>query len=301
MNEGAVVDARRHPRASRRRPSRRWSRATSSSCALTGARYHVAHVSSAESVRAGARGQAARPAGHLRGHAAPPDAHRRGLRALRHARPSASRRCARRPTSRRCARRSPTAPSTRIATDHAPHSPVEKDVEFEQAAFGMIGLETALPLVLELVRAGMLTPAALVDALTVGAGARSSACPAARSPTARRADVTVIDPEAAWTVRRGRACGRARATRRSRPGAARPRRADRRRRYNRLLRRTTDVSHDANPRAAPRAARPRGRHRLPRLRLRRARSTAPARSSSTRRSPATRRSSPTRRTAGRSS
>ena len=31
-----------------------------------------------------------------------------------------------------------------IATDHAPHSPVEKDVEFEQAAFGMIGLETAL-------------------------------------------------------------------------------------------------------------------------------------------------------------
>jgi len=33
-----------------------------------------------------------------------------------------------------------------IATDHAPHSSVEKDVEFEQAAFGMIGLETALPL-----------------------------------------------------------------------------------------------------------------------------------------------------------
>src|SRR5215470_1886127 len=39
-----------------------------------------------------------------------------------------------------------------IATDHAPHSPVEKDVEFECAAPGMLGLETALPIVLELVR-----------------------------------------------------------------------------------------------------------------------------------------------------
>ncbi len=36
-----------------------------------------------------------------------------------------------------------------IATDHAPHSPVEKDVEFECAAPGMLGLETALPLILD--------------------------------------------------------------------------------------------------------------------------------------------------------
>ena len=39
-----------------------------------------------------------------------------------------------------------------IATDHAPHSPLEKDVEFECAAPGMIGLETALPLILGFVR-----------------------------------------------------------------------------------------------------------------------------------------------------
>jgi dihydroorotase len=43
-----------------------------------------------------------------------------------------------------------------IATDHAPHSPLEKDVEFDKAAFGIIGLETALPLTLALVRDGVI-------------------------------------------------------------------------------------------------------------------------------------------------
>ncbi|MEE9613292.1 MAG: dihydroorotase, partial [Desulfatiglandales bacterium] len=44
-----------------------------------------------------------------------------------------------------------------IATDHAPHSPLEKDLEFDRAAFGIIGLETALPLTLTLVREGVMT------------------------------------------------------------------------------------------------------------------------------------------------
>ena len=72
-----------------------------------------------------------------------------------------------------------------IATDHAPHSSVEKDVEFEQAAFGIIGLETALPLALDLVRAGVLTPDAFVTRLST-APARSSACRAAASSKASR-------------------------------------------------------------------------------------------------------------------
>ena len=42
-----------------------------------------------------------------------------------------------------------------IATDHAPHSHLEKDLEFDKAAFGIIGLETALPLTLALVREGI--------------------------------------------------------------------------------------------------------------------------------------------------
>lgn len=44
-----------------------------------------------------------------------------------------------------------------IATDHAPHSPLEKELEFDRAAFGIIGLETALCLTLDLVREGILT------------------------------------------------------------------------------------------------------------------------------------------------
>ena len=49
-----------------------------------------------------------------------------------------------------------------IATDHAPHSVLEKEVEFDRAANGIIGLETALGLSLELVREGVLTLAQLI-------------------------------------------------------------------------------------------------------------------------------------------
>ncbi|MBU1193845.1 MAG: dihydroorotase [Proteobacteria bacterium] len=50
-----------------------------------------------------------------------------------------------------------------IASDHAPHSVVEKDVEFDQAAFGIVGLETSLPLSLKLVSDKILTLETLVD------------------------------------------------------------------------------------------------------------------------------------------
>jgi dihydroorotase len=86
-----------------------------------------------------------------------------------------------------------------VATDHAPHSPVEKDVEFEQAAFGMIGLETAVPLLLELVRARVLTPSAFVARLASGP-ARVFGLPGGSLAAGRPADVTVIDPDATWTV-----------------------------------------------------------------------------------------------------
>ena len=54
-----------------------------------------------------------------------------------------------------------------IATDHAPHSILDKDVEFEQAPFGVVGLETALPLILtELVEPGILTLEQAISSLS---------------------------------------------------------------------------------------------------------------------------------------
>ena len=55
-----------------------------------------------------------------------------------------------------------------VATDHAPHSELEKDVEFNYAANGISGLETALPLTLALVRKGIITPMRCVELMSCG-------------------------------------------------------------------------------------------------------------------------------------
>jgi dihydroorotase len=86
-----------------------------------------------------------------------------------------------------------------IATDHAPHSPVEKDVEFECAAPGMLGLETALPIVLDFVRMGTLDDKRVIAALT-GAAARSFGLPGGSLAIGSVADITVIDPERPITL-----------------------------------------------------------------------------------------------------
>jgi dihydroorotase len=57
-----------------------------------------------------------------------------------------------------------------IATDHAPHTAVDKDVEFGLAANGISGIETALGLVLEAVDAGRVSLARAIEALTIGPG-----------------------------------------------------------------------------------------------------------------------------------
>jgi len=88
-----------------------------------------------------------------------------------------------------------------IASDHAPHAAQEKDVEFDQAAFGMIGLETALALCLKLVEEKVLTLPQLVDKLTVGA-ARVFGLRAGTLERGAVADVTVFDPAREWTVAR---------------------------------------------------------------------------------------------------
>ena len=88
-----------------------------------------------------------------------------------------------------------------IASDHAPHSAVEKEVEYDRAAFGMIGLETALPLVLELVRDRVIDLPRAVALMTW----QPAACFGLAAGTLRvgaPADVAVIDVEAVWTVDR---------------------------------------------------------------------------------------------------
>jgi dihydroorotase len=82
-----------------------------------------------------------------------------------------------------------------IATDHAPHSTLEKDCEFSEASPGMIGLELVVPVLLELVRAGKLPLARLVDALT-RAPARIVGLVSPQIREGAVAEVVLVDPEA---------------------------------------------------------------------------------------------------------
>ncbi|MDB4980722.1 MAG: dihydroorotase, multifunctional complex type [Myxococcales bacterium] len=171
-------------------------------CALTGARYHVAHISSAESVRL------------VR------EAKRRGLPVTCEVTPHhltlTDEACASYDTHAKCNPPLRAAEDVEavcaglvdgtidaVATDHAPHSTVEKDVEFEQAAFGVIGLETAVPLVLALVHAGRLSPMDFVRRMSAGPAA-AFGLRGGSLGEGRLADVTVIDPDMTWTCKPGR-------------------------------------------------------------------------------------------------
>ncbi len=81
-----------------------------------------------------------------------------------------------------------------IATDHAPHSVLEKEVEFDRAANGIVGLESALPLTLTLVRDGLITPARLVELLSA-APAQILGVEGGSLAIGVPADLTVIDPD----------------------------------------------------------------------------------------------------------
>jgi dihydroorotase len=165
--------------------------------ALTGARYHVAHISAAESIRL------------VR------DAKKRGLPVTTEVTPHhlvlTDEACAGYDTNTKMApplRGDRDVQACRealidgtidcIATDHAPHSSIEKDVEFEQAAFGVIGLETAIPLTIDLVTEGKMSALDWVDRFT-SAPARVLGLPGGRLEVGGVADIAVINPEAPWT------------------------------------------------------------------------------------------------------
>ncbi|MBI4711985.1 MAG: dihydroorotase [Planctomycetes bacterium] len=87
-----------------------------------------------------------------------------------------------------------------IASDHAPHSPEEKDVEFNIAPFGIIGMETLLPLVLtELVNKKVITLAQAIAKLTVNP-ARILGLDKGTLTVGADADITLIDLSKEWVI-----------------------------------------------------------------------------------------------------
>ena len=88
-----------------------------------------------------------------------------------------------------------------IATDHAPHARHEKDVPFEQAPFGVTGLETAFAaLNTFLVRDGEVPLATVLERLSAGP-ARAFGLPVPRIAVGEPANLVLLDLEAEWTVR----------------------------------------------------------------------------------------------------
>ena len=97
---------------------------------------------------------------------------------------------------------------TVLATDHAPHTPDEKAAPFDDAPFGIIGLETALPLYIEaLVATGAIDWPRLVALLTIEPARLCNLDRANRGTdglgelfVGGPGDVTILDPDLAWTI-----------------------------------------------------------------------------------------------------
>ncbi len=85
-----------------------------------------------------------------------------------------------------------------IATDHAPHSVLQKEVEFNLAANGIVGLETSLSLSLALVREGVISPARLVQLMSCAPAAILGVAGGSLR-SGEVADITVIDPDRQFT------------------------------------------------------------------------------------------------------
>lgn len=87
-----------------------------------------------------------------------------------------------------------------IATDHAPHHIDEKMVEFDRAPFGIVGLETAVPIVFDrLVRPGRISLRRMIELLSVNP-ARVMHLPGGRLDDGAPADITVLAPDLPTTI-----------------------------------------------------------------------------------------------------
>ncbi len=86
-----------------------------------------------------------------------------------------------------------------IATDHAPHATQEKQQDFTEAPFGIVGLETALPLTLGLVEEGVLSLEQAVQKLT-SAPAAAFGLNKGTLAVGATADVVIVDQQEQWEV-----------------------------------------------------------------------------------------------------
>ena len=86
-----------------------------------------------------------------------------------------------------------------IATDHAPHASIEKDVEFDKAANGIIGLETAFSVVYVLVEEGVFTLAEVIRAMSSGP-AKAFKLEGGRLSVGTPADIAIFDLNREWIV-----------------------------------------------------------------------------------------------------
>lgn len=86
-----------------------------------------------------------------------------------------------------------------IATDHAPHGLIDKALEYDQAANGILGLQTAVPITLSLVHDGIVPLKRWVESLTI-LPARLLNLPYGTLRVGREADITVLDPDATWVL-----------------------------------------------------------------------------------------------------
>jgi dihydroorotase len=102
---------------------------------------------------------------------------------------------------------------TLLASDHAPHAYFEKEVEFDQAPFGILGLETEFALFLTILmhRTRVIDIKRLIAMHTVNP-ATLVRLPKGTLAPGRDADITVFDPDLEWTFRKEESFSRSRST-----------------------------------------------------------------------------------------
>jgi dihydroorotase len=87
-----------------------------------------------------------------------------------------------------------------IATDHAPHHADEKELEFDQAPFGIVGLETAVGLALDrLVSEGVISLERMIDLLATKPARILGLSERGTLSAGAHADLTLLNPETVWT------------------------------------------------------------------------------------------------------